>query len=204
MDSFDGTRLKRSEHVIVKSERLDLVHRSGVLPARNYEGYKAASEIDMNVYRIDGATRNSQHRRRKRAQDPTAFASRPRKDSLTLYVIESRCVPTRKILAYDVARAVPRFPTSAWFSLSRPRTPDFIRGPTGDVNLWCAGDMAIRTRRRRRVVRARRRHDWPHRVAARWRPLCFGGLKRNRLFIDAASQSILRAVLYTPGLALGG
>ena len=56
MDSFDGKRLNSPNDVVVKSDGsiwfTDPVF--GLLG--NYEGYKAEPEIDMNVYRIDGAT----------------------------------------------------------------------------------------------------------------------------------------------------
>ena len=56
IDSFDGKRLNSPNDVIVKSDGsiwfTDPVF--GLLG--NYEGYKAEPEIDMNVYRIDGAT----------------------------------------------------------------------------------------------------------------------------------------------------
>src|ERR1017187_6815428 len=56
MDSFNGKRLKSQNYVVVKSDGsiwfTDPVF--GLLG--NYEGYKAESEIAMNVYRIDGQT----------------------------------------------------------------------------------------------------------------------------------------------------
>jgi len=56
MDKFEGKRLNSPNDVVVKSDGsiwfTDPVF--GLLG--NYEGYKAASEIDANVYRIDGAT----------------------------------------------------------------------------------------------------------------------------------------------------
>src|SRR5476649_2685857 len=56
MDSFEGKRLNSPNDVVVKSDGsiwfTDPIF--GLLG--NYEGYVAESEIDMNVYRIDGAT----------------------------------------------------------------------------------------------------------------------------------------------------
>src|SRR5437868_7152541 len=59
MDSFDGKRLNSPNDVVVKSDGsiwfTDPVF--GLLG--NYEGYKAESEIDANVYRVDGKTGKS-------------------------------------------------------------------------------------------------------------------------------------------------
>ena len=56
IDSFDGKRLNSPNDVVVKSDGsiwfTDPVF--GLLG--NYEGYKAEPELDMNAYRIDGAT----------------------------------------------------------------------------------------------------------------------------------------------------
>ena len=59
MDSFEGKRLNSPNDVVVKSDGsiwfTDPVF--GLLG--NYEGYKAESEIDANVYRVDGKTGKS-------------------------------------------------------------------------------------------------------------------------------------------------
>ena len=82
MDSFDGKRLNSPNDVVVKSDGsiwfTDPVF--GLLG--NYEGYKAEPEIDMNVYRIDGAHRQSQHRRRRHSGAERAVLLAGREDSL--------------------------------------------------------------------------------------------------------------------------
>src|SRR6266568_8830988 len=100
MDRFDGKRLNSPNDVVVKSDGsiwfTDPVF--GLLG--NYEGYKAEPELDMNVYRIDGATGKATIVA-KGVLGPNGLAFSP--DEKILYVIESRGVPTRKILAYDVS-----------------------------------------------------------------------------------------------------
>src|SRR3974377_582327 len=66
----------------------------------NYEGYKAEPEIDANVYRIDGPTGKASIVA-EGVLGPNGLCFSP--DEKILYIIESRGVPTRKILAYDVA-----------------------------------------------------------------------------------------------------
>src|ERR671927_1494230 len=54
MDSFDGKRLNSPNDVVVKSDGSIWFTDPEFGLLGNYEGYKAESEIDANVYRIDG------------------------------------------------------------------------------------------------------------------------------------------------------
>ena len=56
IDSFDGKRLNSPNDVVVKSDGSVWFTDPAFGLLGNYEGYKAEPEIDMNVYRIDGAT----------------------------------------------------------------------------------------------------------------------------------------------------
>ena len=78
MDSFDGKRLNSPNDVVVKSDGSIWFTDPMFGLLGNYEGYKAESEIDTNVYRIDGADRKGHHRRRRRARPERAvlFAGR--------------------------------------------------------------------------------------------------------------------------------
>src|SRR6476660_4205948 len=100
MDSFNGKRLNSPNDVVVKSDGsiwfTDPIF--GLLG--NYEGYKAESEIDANVYRIDGATGKATIVA-EGVLGPNGLCFSP--DEKILYVVESRGVPNRKILAYDVS-----------------------------------------------------------------------------------------------------
>ena len=198
MDSFDGKRLNSPNDVVVKSDGsiwfTDPVF--GLLG--NYEGYKAEPEIDMNVYRIDGATGKATIVA-EGVLGPNGLCFSP--DEKILYVIESRGVPNRKILAYDVAPGGKQSPTSASSSMPVRARPTACAADI-DGNLWCGwgmGDPELDGV----VVFAPDgvligRIALPERCAN----LCFGGLKRNRLFM-AASQSIYALYVNTQG-ALGG
>src|SRR5260370_80854 len=100
IDSFDGKRLNSPNDVVVKSDGsiwfTDPVF--GLLS--NYEGYKAESEIDANVYRIDGATGKATIVA-EGVLGPTGLCFSPAQK--ILYSGESRGVPDRKSLAYDGA-----------------------------------------------------------------------------------------------------
>ena len=99
IDSFDGKRLNSPNDVIVKSDGsiwfTDPVF--GILA--DYEGYKAEPEIDTNVYRIDPET-NKATIVAEGVLGPNGLCFSP--DEKILYLVESRGVPNRKILAYDV------------------------------------------------------------------------------------------------------
>ena len=55
-DSFDGKRLNSPNDVVVKSDGSIWFTDPIFGMLGNYEGHKAEPELDMNVYRIDGAT----------------------------------------------------------------------------------------------------------------------------------------------------
>jgi gluconolactonase len=164
----------------------------------NYEGYVAESEIDMNVYRIDGQTGKSSIVA-EGILGPNGLCFSP--DEKILYIIESRGVPTRKILAYDVAPGGDKIINKRVFVDAGPGTPDGMRADI-DGNLWCGwgmGDPELDG-----VVVFAPDGVMIGRIALpeRCANLCFGGLKRNRLFM-AASQSIYALYVNTQG-ALGG
>nr|AIA12039.1 SMP-30/Gluconolaconase/LRE-like region [uncultured bacterium]AIW80534.1 SMP-30/Gluconolaconase/LRE-like region protein [uncultured bacterium] len=122
-------------------------------------------------------------------------------DEKILYIIESRGVPTRKILAYDVSPGGDKLSSKRVFVDAGPGTPDGMRADI-DGNLWCGwgmGDPELDG-----VVVFAPDGVMIGRIALpeRCANLCFGGLKRNRLFM-AASQSIYALYVNAQG-APGG
>ena len=152
----------------------------------------------MNVYRLDPET----HKATIVAGDvlgPNGLCFSP--DEKILYIVESRGVPTRKILAYDVS------PDGATLSNKRvhidcgPGAADGMRCDI-DGNLWCGWGMGSADLDGV-VVFAPDGHmigriALPERCAN----VCFGGLKRNRLFM-ASSQSLYALYVNTQGVAGG-
>ncbi len=161
MDSFDGKRLNSPNDVVVKSDGsiwfTDPVF--GLLG--NYEGYKAEPEIDMNVYRIDGATGKATIVA-EGILGPNGLCFSP--DEKILYIIESRGVPTRKILAYDVSAWRRQAFQQARVCRCRTRHAGRFSRRYRRQSVVRLGHGRSRTRRRR-GVRARRRHDRPHRAS---------------------------------------
>ena len=195
---YGGKRLNSPNDVVVKSDGsiwfTDPVF--GLLG--NYEGYKAESEIDANVYRIDGASGKASIVA-EGVLGPNGLCFSP--DEKILYVVESRGVPNRKILAYDVAAGGDKISSKRVLIDAGPGTPDGMRCDI-DGNLWCGWGMG-RPELDGVMVFAPDgapigRIALPERCAN----VCFGGVMRNRLFM-ASSQSIYALYVNTQG-ALGG
>ena len=99
LERFAGQAAQLAERRGREVRPLDLVHRPAVRPARPLRGHKAEAELPQAVYRIDGDSGEAS----VVADDvlgPNGLCFSP--DERLLYVVESRAIPHRKILAYDV------------------------------------------------------------------------------------------------------
>jgi gluconolactonase len=198
MDSFEGKRLNSPNDVVVKSDGSIWFTDPTFGLLGNYEGYKAESEIDANVYRIDGRTGKAAIVA-EGVHGPNGLCFSP--DEKILYIVESRGVPNRKILAYDVSPSGDAITNKRVFVDAGPGTPDGMRCDI-DGNLWCGWGMGSTALDGVMIFAPDGvpigRIALPERCAN----LCFGGIKRNRLFM-AASQSIYALYVNTQG-AVGG
>jgi len=197
VDSFDGKRLNSPNDVVVKSDGsiwfTDPVF--GILG--DYEGYRAEPELEPNVYRLDPAS-GKMTVAAEGVLGPNGLCFSP--DETLLYIVESRGVPNRKILAYDVTNGGRKLANKRVLIDAGPGTPDGMRCDV-DGNLWCGWGMGspdldgvmVFNRDGKPVGRI----ALPERCAN----VCFGGLKRNRLFM-AASQSVY--ALYINGQGARG
>ena len=195
IDSFDGKPLNSPNDVVVKSD--DTIWFSdppfGVLG--NYEGHKSEQELPQNLYRFDPRSGQTTVVGGE-IEGPNGLAFSP--DEKILYVVECRSVP-RRILAYDVVDDGARLANRRILIDAGPGTPDGFRVDE-DGNLWCGwgmGDPALDG-----VIVFNPMGEPIGRIALpeRCANLCFGGVKRNRLFM-AASQSIYALYVNTQGAA---
>ncbi len=184
-DSFAGKKLNSPNDVVVASDGAIWFTDPPFGLMGNYEGHKSKSEIGQNVYRIDGQTGTASIV----ADDvlgPNGLCFSP--DGSKLYIVESRGVPTRKILAYDVVDQGRRIDNRRILIDAGPGTPDGMRCDR-DGNLWCGwgmGDPALDG------VMVFAPDGMPlGRIALpeRCANLCFGGRANSRLFM-ASSQSV--------------
>jgi gluconolactonase len=196
-DSFDGKPLNSPNDVVVKSD--DSIWFTdppfGILG--NYEGHVATVELPTNVYRVDGKT--------GRATVAAEGINRPNglcfsPDEKKMYIVESGSVP-RYIRVYDVTGDGRKLAKGRIFIDAGPGTPDGFRCDV-DGNLWAGWGMGDDDLDGVMIFSPAGvpigRIALPERCAN----LCFGGLKRNRLFM-AASHSLYSLYVNTQG-ALGG
>ncbi len=199
MDRFEGRRLNSPNDVVVKSDGsvwfTDPVF--GILG--NYEGHKAEPEIDQGVYRIDGESGEASCLTTD-VLGPNGLCFSP--DESILYVVESRGVPTRKILAYDVTSGGRDIAGKRVFIDAGPGgTPDGMRCDV-DGNLWCGWGMGTAELDGVLVYAPDGAKIGRIALPERCANVCFGGRKRNRLFM-AASQSLYALYVNTQGVAGG-
>ena len=164
-----------------------------------YEGHKDESENKPAVYRLDGKTGHLA----VVADDipgPNGLAFSP--DEKTLYVVASRAVPNRTILAYDVVANGTKLGNGrGLIDAGAGGSPDGLRVDI-EGNLWCGWGTGDAELDGVRVFSASGQPighiDLPERCAN----VCFGGRHRNRLFM-AASHGLYSLFVNTQGVAGG-
>jgi len=122
-------------------------------------------------------------------------------DEQLLYVVESRGVPNRKILAYDVSADGRTISGKRVLIDAGPGTPDGMRCDV-DGNLWCGWGMGSAELDGVMVFAPHGAKIGRIALPERCANVCFGGVKRNRLFM-AASQSLYAIYVNTQGAAPG-
>jgi gluconolactonase len=196
MDRFEGKPLNSPNDVVVKSDGSIWFTDPPFGILGHYEGHPATPELPTNVYRVDGRT--------GRATVVTGDVSRPNglcfsPDESRLYVVESGATP-RLIRVFDVAGGGTALANGRVFVNAGHGIPDGMRCDI-DGNLWCGfgggeGEDGVAIFNPDGVLIGR--IHLPERCAN----VCFGGLRRNRLFM-ASSQSLYALYVNTQGIAGG-
>ena len=196
IDRYDGKRLNGTNDVVVKSD--DSIWftdpPSGI--SGNYLGEAAPQELPNNVYRLDPKTRQASVVISGEVKRPNGLAFSP--DESKLYVIES--AGPRSIWVYDVVDGTKLANGRILINCEADETPDGFRVDV-DGNLWCGWGMSPALD----GVKIFNRDGKPIGFIAlpeRCANLCFGGVKRNRLFM-AASHSLYSLFVNTQGVAGG-
>jgi gluconolactonase len=198
MDSFGGKRLNSPNDVIVKSDGSIWFTDPTFGILGDYEGYKSEPEIEANVYRLDPAT-GKPAIVAEGVLGPNGLCFSP--DESILYIVESRGVPNRKILACDVTGGGERLSNRRVLIDAGPGTPDGMRCDI-DGNLWCGWGMGSPDLDGVMVFAPDGAPIGRIALPERCANVCFGGLKRNRLFM-AASQGLYALYVNTQGVAGG-
>jgi len=191
VDRFGGKRLNSPNDVVVKSDASVWFTDPPFGILGDYEGNRSEQELPGSIYRVDpagGVTLIDDS-----VPGPNGLAFSP--DEKTLYVVASRAEP-REIVAYDVADG--RVSRRRTFINAGPGTPDGFRLDE-DGNLWCGWGMGTQELDGVMVFNPAGAPIGRIQLPERCANLCFGGRRRNRLFM-AASQSIYALYVNTRGV----
>ena len=195
-DSFDGKKLTGPNDVVVKSDGSIWFSDNGAGIRGNYLGHKATAELPYRVYRIDGRTGHITIAVGD-MERPNGLCFSP--DEKRLYVVDTPG-GTKTTHVYDVVDDGTKLANGRVFFDATPGYADGIRCDT-EGNVWAGfsggedqDGVAVFAPDGKLIGRIL----LPERCAN----LCFGGMKRNRLFM-AASQSIYSVYVETQG-AVGG
>lgn len=191
IDRFEGKRLNAPNDVVVHSDGGIWFTDPGYGILLDYEGHRAEFELPTNVYRLDPVTAKATVVTDE-LERPNGLCFSP--DESKLYISDTG--EARNIRVYDVVDSV-RLAKGRVFVSMAPGAADGIRCDV-DGNLWSSAGWAGEE------------YDGVHIFAPDGEligkillpevcsNLCFGGVKRNRLFMTG-SQSLYALYVNTQG-----
>jgi gluconolactonase len=196
-DKFDGKPLNSPNDVVVKSD--DSIWFTdppfGILG--NYEGHTATPELPTNLYRLDKSGRLTVATGEINRPNGLAFSP----DESKLYVVEAALNP-RVIQVFDVTDNGTKLANKRAFITAEPGgTPDGFRVDV-DGNLWCGWGMGNAEQDGVKIFDPSGKPIGFIALPERCANVCFGGPKRNRLFM-AASHSVYSLYVNTQGVKGG-
>jgi gluconolactonase len=197
IDQFDDKRLNSPNDVVVKSDGSIWFTDPPFGISGTYEGFRAEPELPQNLYRLDTSGHATVVAGDLRGPNGLCFSP----DESKLYVVEARATPNRLIVAYDVVEGGARLANKRTLIDCGRGTADGLRCDT-DGNLWCGWGMGSDDLDGVMVFAPGGKPIGRIRLPERCANLCFGGLKRDRLFM-AASQSIYSLYVHAQGVPGG-
>jgi gluconolactonase len=199
MDRYEGKRLSSPNDVVVKSNDSIWFTDMTAGITGNWNGETGDQELPMRVYRIDGKSGKATIATADVVIRPNGLAFSP--DESKLYVIESQ-PGERAIYAFDVTGDGDKLANGrVLIKCHKEETPDGFR-VDADGNLWCGWGMGSDMLDGVRVFNPQGEPTGHIALPERCANVCFGGPKRNRLFM-AASHSLYALYVNTQG-ARGG
>jgi gluconolactonase len=197
MDRFQGKPLNAPNDLAVHSDGAIWFSDPGYGIMSNYEGHKAPFELPTNVYRLDPATREATVVVSD-LDKPNGICFSP--DEKKLYVVDTggewRPGDPHPIWVYDVEDSR-RLKNRRLFVNMAPGSSDGIRCDV-DGNVWSAAGWADPSFNGVHVFAPDGTLIGRIHLPEICANLCFGGTKKNRLFM-AASQSLYAVYVGTEG-----
>jgi gluconolactonase len=197
MDRFQEKKLNAPNDLAVDSDGAIWFSDPGYGIMSNYEGHKAPFELPARVYRLDPKTGEAT----VVATDmdkPNGLCFSP--DEQRLYIVDTgmpkRTGDPRPIRVYDVVDGV-RLKNGRLFANMSPGSSDGIRCDV-DGNVWSAAGWAGEGYNGVHVFAPDGTLIGKIHLPETCANLCFGGAKKNRLFM-AASQSLYSIYVETQG-----
>lgn len=197
IDRFDGKPLNAPNDIVVHSDGGIWFTDPGYGIMSNYEGHKAAFELPANVYRLDPKTLRATVVVGDMVK-PNGLCFSP--DEKRLYIVDTGLFSgpgtPAPIRVYDVVDGV-RLSNGRQFANMAPGTSDGIRCDV-DGNVWAAAGWAGERYNGVHVFAQDGVLIGKIHIPETCANICFGGAKRNRLFM-AASQSLYSLYVGTQG-----
>ena len=197
MDQFQGKKLNAPNDLAVHSDGAIWFSDPGYGIMSNYEGHKAPFELPTNVYRLDPDTRKVTVVVSD-MDKPNGLCFSP--DEKKLYIVDTGLPKhpgdPHPIRVYDVEDGV-RLKNGRMFVDMSPGLSDGIRCDV-DGNVWSAAGWAGEGYNGVHVFAPDGKLIGKINLPETCANLCFGGTKKNRLFM-AASQSLYAVYVDTQG-----
>ena len=193
-ERFEGRRLNSPNDVVVKSDGSIWFTDPTFGILSDYEGHRAEPELATNVYRLDAAN-GALAVVAAGIANPNGLAFSP--DEKLLYIVECGG-PPRLIHSFDLSGDGARLGRSRVVIDAGPGTPDGFRCDV-EGNLWCGWGMGTDELDGVRVFSPAGEPLGHIHLPERCANVCFGGAKRNRLFM-AASHSVYALYVNTRGV----
>jgi gluconolactonase len=191
-DSYQGKRLNSPNDVVVKSDGSIWFTDPPFGLLGWYEGAPNEQELPTNIYRVDAQSGQIEAICTS-VERPNGLCFSP--DERLLYVVESGATP-RRIRVFDVSESGKLTHDRVFLTAQAGESPDGFRCDE-DGNLWAGWGMGPGLDGVRVFAPDAQAIGHIH-LPERCANLCFGGPKRNRLFM-AASHSLYALYVNTRG-----